>query len=71
MTGRGRLFFDGAPLTRSLLLVLEGFALLLVFDLSIAISLSRWSFRSSIRPGPAGAGLLGQVPAVEGSLIQL
>ena len=50
---------------------MEGFALLLVFDLSIAISLSRWSFRSSIRPGPAGAGLLGQVPAVEGSLIQL
>ena len=71
LAGRRRLFFDGAPLTRPLLLVLEGFVLLLVFDLSIAISLSSWSF--------AGAGicflflgkLLGQVPAVEGSLIQL
>ena len=41
------MFFDGAPLTRPLLLVLEGFALSFVFDLSIAISLSRWSLRSS------------------------
>ena len=45
LAGRGRLFFDGAPLTKPLLLVLNDFALLLVLDLSKAISLSRWSFR--------------------------
>ena len=50
LAGGGRLFFGRAALTRPLLLVLlvlGGFTLLLVFDLSKAISVSRWSFRSS------------------------
>ena len=73
----GEAVFWWGSLIRPLLLVLEGFALVLVFDLSIAISLSRWSFRSSKARTckcrdlfSVFGGLLGQVPVGEGSLLQ-